>query len=325
MQPDRTSAAAAGAAPRHGAAAPRGSLLTWPALTAASLAGYGMLVGPAGLSYEAALQVHFLILFPGIFLLERMMPYHRAWNGFDRQSFNDFAYNFTFTGAQVAAASAALFLIGRTTGPKEADLFGLAGIPFLAQCAVFAVLADLIYYIYHRAFHTWGVLWRLHAIHHSSTQLHILNNARVHPLEVFVAFTPIVGFAYLIEAPVDVVSWFLALQLTVGLLTHSNIAVTSGPCAWIFNTPELHHWHHSRDRREQDNNYASTLMLWDHLFGTYYNPRGRHASQSIGTTTEVPPGLIQQLRFPFTRTGAAGDGDEACRPPPNSSADPNHR
>lgn len=300
MQRDPTQAADPG---RAGPAS-RGRLLTWPALAAASLAGYGMLVGPGGLSYEAALQLHFLILFPAIFLLERAMPYHRTWNGFNRQSANDFAYNFLFTGAQVAAAAAALFLVGRATSPAGSGLFGIVGLPFVAQFLIFAALADLIYYIYHRAFHSWGVLWRLHAIHHSSTQLHILNNARVHPLEVFVAFIPIVGFAYLIEAPVDVVSWFLALQLTVGLLTHSNIAVSSGPFAWIFNTPELHHWHHSRDRREQDNNYASTLMLWDHLFGTYYNPRGRFASKAIGTTTDVPAGLIQQLRFPFTRPGA---------------------
>lgn len=316
MLSDATEAAVPGAAPAQAAPARRGSLLTWPALVAASLAGYGMLVGPANLSYEAALQVHFLILFPAIFLLERIMPYHRAWNGFDRQALNDFAYNFLFTGAQVAAASAAVFLIGRASAPAGGDLFGIAGLPFLAQCALFAVLADLIYYFYHRAFHTWGALWRFHAIHHSSSQLHILNNARVHPLEVFVAFTPIVAFAYLVKAPVDVLSWFLALQLTVGLLTHSNIAVSSGPCSWLFSTPELHHWHHSRDRLEQDNNYGSTLMLWDHLFGTYYNPSGRYASEAIGTTTEIPSGLIQQLRFPFTRPGSPGARSaEAARPP----------
>ncbi len=274
--------------------------LVWPGFVAVSMLLYGALIGPAGLSYEAALQLHFLLLCAGLFAIERLRPYHAAWNTYDRQAWNDVFYNLSFTAAQIAAASAALWLAGREAAPAGTALFGMQA-PFAVQLVVLAVAVELIYYVYHRAFHTVPALWRFHAVHHSSHQLHILNNARVHPLEVFIAYVPILVFAYVVKVPADLLNWYFAFQLTVGLLTHSNVAVDSGWLSWVFNTPELHHWHHSRQRHEQDNNYGSVTMLWDHVFGTFHHPRHRRASADIGTGTQVPAGFLAQLAFPFRR------------------------
>lgn len=276
----------------------RGSVLLWPAFVTMSMGLYWILTGPAALPYEVALQVHFIALCAGIFVMEKVRPYHVIWNAYDRQTWNDVAYNITFTIAQIGAATVAVWIAGHEGAPVGSGLFGRQ-LPFAVKFVLLVVAVELIYYIYHRAFHTVQLLWRFHAVHHSSYQLHVLNNARVHPLEVFIAFLPILLFVYVVKVPVDLMNWYFAFQLTIGLLTHSNVAVHSSWFSWMFNTPELHHWHHSHLRQEQDRNYGSVTMLWDHLFGTYHNPRHSRASRDIGTGTPVPPGFFSQLAYPF--------------------------
>lgn len=284
-------------------------VLVWPGVMLASLATYGALIGSLGLSYEVALQVHFLIMMLGIFLLELVIPYHKRWNTYDRQGWNDFLYNFTFPAAQLLAALFALWLTQQSsTGHR--DLFGLR-LPFVVQLIELTLIIDLIYYICHRAFHTAPLLWKLHGMHHNSEQLHVLNNSRVHPLEVFVFFFPISLAAAVLDVPPALLNWYFTFQLTVGLLTHSNIAVRSGWLSWVFNTPELHHWHHSRVRKEHDNNYGSVTMVWDHLFRTYFNPRDRRASADIGADIDVPASWLGQLAIPFRRSAKRSEPQPA--------------
>lgn len=273
--------------------------MVWPGVMASSMAIYWLLTGPFQLSFDMALQAHFLILFICIFLLERLFPYHKSWNKYDRQGWNDFIYNITFPAAQLIATLIVVEFLGEQDAGNK-NLMGIE-IPFFVQFVILILIVDLIWYVYHRAFHSVPVLWKLHALHHNSQQLHVLNNARVHPLEVFALFLPIMLVVQFIHAPIVVLNWYFAFQLTVGLLTHSNVAVNSGWLSWIFNTPELHHWHHSRVRREHDNNYGSVSMFWDHLFGTYHNPRDRHALEDIGVNTPVPTGWFGQLIIPLRR------------------------
>ena len=54
--------------------------------------------------------------------------------------------------------------------------------PALLQAFEALLWFDLIGYWSHRAFHRIGLLWRYHAVHHSSTDLDWLSSVRVHPL-----------------------------------------------------------------------------------------------------------------------------------------------
>jgi sterol desaturase/sphingolipid hydroxylase (fatty acid hydroxylase superfamily) len=38
---------------------------------------------------------------------------------------------------------------------------------------------------------------------------------------------------------------------------------------WLFVTPNMHKWHHSRDARETDTNYGNIFSFWDRAFGTF--------------------------------------------------------
>lgn len=272
--------------------------LVWPLVMVASMSVYFWLVGPQGMDYEMALQVHFLVLFVGIFVVEWLIPYHKSWNKYDRQGWNDFVYNLTFPFTQITAVFAAIWLLGKQAPTDEASILSME-LPFLVELVIVILMVDLIWYICHRSFHTLPMLWKFHSLHHNSEQLHVLNNARVHPLELFVFFLPIMLLVQFIDVPPAVLNCYFAFQLTVGLMTHSNIRVRSGWLSYIFNTPELHHWHHSRQRHEHDNNYGSVTMVWDHIFGSYFNPSDRKASAEIGASTYVPKGFFAQLANPF--------------------------
>jgi sterol desaturase/sphingolipid hydroxylase (fatty acid hydroxylase superfamily) len=278
-------------------------VLVWPGVMLGSMTMYWWMTGPLALAYEVALQVHFLCIFVCIFLIERILPHASNWKKFDRQGWNDFLYNVTFPVAQIAATLLAVSIVGQQGTANNNDLLGL-GLPFILQFVILVLIVDLIWYIGHRAFHTVPMLWRLHALHHNSSQLHVLNNSRVHPLEVFALFLPIMLVVVVIDVPLALLNAYFAFQLTVGLLTHSNLAVKSGWLSRVFNTPELHRWHHSWVRKEHDNNYGSVSMVWDHLFGTYFNPRDRTASVDIGVDTPVPVSWFGQLAIPFRRRNA---------------------
>ena len=41
---------------------------------------------------------------------------------------------------------------------------------------------------------------------------------------------------------------------------------------YIFNSPELHLWHHSNYREVFHANFSTKFAIWDYLFGTVYFP-----------------------------------------------------
>ncbi len=52
----------------------------------------------------------------------------------------------------------------------------------------------------------------------------------------------------------------------------SSVALLAGLVALaerFINTPSLHRVHHAINPQYLDRNHGGTLMVWDHLFGTY--------------------------------------------------------
>jgi hypothetical protein len=63
----------------------------------------------------------------------------------------------------------------------------------------------------------------------------------------------------------------------------------------LIGAPELHHWHHDRDRHA--GNYANISPLMDILFGTYTCPG--HEPERYGITEPVPKNYAGQLLEPI--------------------------
>lgn len=91
-----------------------------------------------------------------------------------------------------------------------------------------------------------------------------------------------------------------ALTAVVGILTHANVEMRCAFLNYVFNTPELHRWHHSKIAAEGNKNYGENLMLFDQLFGTFFYP-ARRPPADIGINHPMPATFWGQLKVPFTR------------------------
>ena len=66
----------------------------------------------------------------------------------------------------------------------------------------------------------------------------------------------------------------------------------------IFNSPEMHIWHHAHDlppNRRYGVNFGLTLAIWDYLFGTNYIPyEGRDIKLGFPGVEHFPDDFLRQ-------------------------------
>lgn len=177
----------------------------------------------------------------------------------------------------------------------------MARLPLWLQAVIILVLGDFVGYWMHRAFHGTR-LWTFHAIHHSSVNLDWLSSVRVHPVnEVLARVAGTLPPLALGLAPVAVVG--VAPFITLfAIVLHANVDWDWGPLRRVFASPRFHRWHHTDEAAGRDKNFAGIFPVWDILFGTYYMPQDARPMR-FGTSTPVPEGLWDQLRFPFKARG----------------------
>jgi sterol desaturase/sphingolipid hydroxylase (fatty acid hydroxylase superfamily) len=169
--------------------------------------------------------------------------------------------------------------------------------PAPARVALGFVLFDALAYWAHRWMHRVPLLWRFHAIHHSSRRLDWLAGFRTHPLDgtlLAPAFIVLVAAGFSIR----LTGILLVAQLLVAFFAHANVRWRLRPLQRIMITPEFHHWHHSDERQAMDSNFASFLPVWDVVFGTWFMPTDRRPS-GYGIGQAVPDGFVAQLLHPL--------------------------
>jgi sterol desaturase/sphingolipid hydroxylase (fatty acid hydroxylase superfamily) len=235
------------------------------------------------------------------------MPHEPSWNESDGQTFANIAHTILCKGTvQTLVIFSAV--IGLTTYITSAEEPGYGiwprGWPILIQVLMGIVIAEFGLYWAHRIAHEWKPLWRFHAVHHSVTRLWIVNTGRFHFVDSLKSIVLGIVILLVLGAPMEVITWLSAVTAFIGILTHCNIDMRFGVLSSIFNTPELHRWHHSRDLREGNKNYGENIMLWDHVFGTYFNTRDYRPPEDIGISEAMPPGFLQQLAWPFKPSSA---------------------
>lgn len=142
---------------------------------------------------------------------------------------------------------------------------------------VYILIADFVMYWFHRCAHRWQAFWEVHAYHHSACEMTILSGAREHPLFFSLTSVWLIVPALLVQRQAET-GWLLAILVATrlhGLLIHSNITAHWGWVGrWLLVSPAMHRIHHGRALAFHDKNFGSLLTLWDHLFGTFKDPRG---------------------------------------------------
>jgi len=287
------------------------SCIAWPGLMVLcmTMMAYGFTRGRPVLYFNVA----YVILIVTLFFLERWMPHEREWTKSDGQTLANILHTLSSKGT-----TQLLLLFGGIIG-----LMGLMedpgrGIwprdwPLAAQVLLGVVVAEFPLYWAHRLGHEWPFLWRFHAVHHSVTKLWIVNTGRFHFVDSLYKIVPSVGLLLALGAPLAVVIWLSAFTGFIGMLTHCNVEMRLGPLSWIFNTPELHRWHHSKDLREANRNYCENLMVWDLLFGTYFRESHRRPPADIGIAEFMPPRFVHQIMWPFLTQKGKWRIEAGCR------------
>ena len=79
----------------------------------------------------------------------------------------------------------------------------------------------------------------------------------------------------------------------------------------IFNSPEMHIWHHSYDLPEDRSygiNFGITLALWDYIFGTAHIPyEGRDIKLGFPGVKSFPDTFTAQLKYGFAKRPETSD------------------
>jgi sterol desaturase/sphingolipid hydroxylase (fatty acid hydroxylase superfamily) len=254
----------------------------------------------------AASMVVFSVSLTGalsITLMERLLPYEKAWATSHGDLPTDLVYAISSLFAaprlfDTLALATLIPLVAHFTGD---GLWWPQQLPWGLQVLLAVVIGEFGSYWWHRLMHERTLLFRLHATHHSSPRLYWLNSTRFHPLDNVVMYAfqviPLMFLGVGEEILVGVTVW----SLIHGFFQHANVDMRLGPLNYLFSMAELHRWHHSRNIEEANHNYGSNCIVWDLVFGTFYWPRDRSPPVDVGLSglPQFPQRLIGQLLSPF--------------------------
>jgi sterol desaturase/sphingolipid hydroxylase (fatty acid hydroxylase superfamily) len=231
-----------------------------------------------------------------LFALRREQPVFRAeW----QTDFHHFIVNHMVVGFVLLATN---LLVHKLFGWAAHDgVRGwVQGLPFWIGLFLIVLMADLVQYWTHRAYHEIPVLWRLHAVHHSVKSMDWMAGSRQHILELLITRTLVLAPIFVLGFSKDVIDAYIVIVGFQAVFNHANVSVRLGPLRYLIVTPNFHHWHHSQDDEAIDKNYAAHFAFLDHLFGTAVQSE-RQWPQQYGVVGDyVPNGFWRQLLFPFT-------------------------
>jgi sterol desaturase/sphingolipid hydroxylase (fatty acid hydroxylase superfamily) len=175
----------------------------------------------------------------------------------------------------------------------------VAGQPWWLQAVEVVLLSDFLVYWGHRLQHRYDFLWRFHSIHHSAEHLDWLAAHREHPLDGLYTQAMINLPVFLLGFPLETLAGLVAFRGLWAIYIHSNVRIPLGPLKVLVGAPQLHHWHHAKERAA--GNYANLSPLMDVLFGTYRCPP--HEPEAFGVGEPMSKSYLGQLWHPFRRGG----------------------
>ena len=281
-------------------------LAAWPFLLVSSCA-----ILAVGFAHDGAIRVAGLSIRPEViffnlsyawivlwlWLLESWLPYRSAWRKNDGQIRADLSHTILNKGL-VQFTIIQLMGLPFFHSPSSSVL---AQQPLMVQVLIGLIATEFGLYWAHRWSHEWPLLWRFHAVHHSVRRLWLVNTGRFHFIDSNLSVLASLPFLLLSGISMDAIIWVSAITAYIGILTHCNVATRCGVLNTLFNTPDLHRWHHSTVLAEGNNNYGQNVMLWDQIFGTYYY-RPDSELGAIGIKETMPARFVDQLLAPFMWT-----------------------
>ncbi len=167
--------------------------------------------------------------------------------------------------------------------------------PFWLQTCEVILLSDILIYWGHRLQHRVDFLWRFHKVHHTAEHMDWLAAHREHPIDTIYTMGLINLPAIVMGFPLQTIAGVIAFRGIWAIYIHSNVRLPFPALRWLIGSPELHHWHHDRDR--DAGNYANISPLMDIIFGTHICPD--HEPEAFGIKEKTPSTYLGQLIEPM--------------------------
>ncbi|MCB9356512.1 MAG: sterol desaturase family protein [Saprospiraceae bacterium] len=246
-----------------------------------------------------------------VYVLELLFPWRKNQHAIRKDFWLDMFYmffNFFLFGLVGYAAVSDVFvnafndLLASVLGIRNLVAINIAELPRWSQLLTLFIVRDFIQWNTHRLLHRVPWLWKFHKVHHSVEQMGFAAHLRYHFMETIVyrsiEYIPLAMIGFGIQ---DFILVHL-FTLTIGHLNHANIYLPLGPLQYIFNSPQMHIWHHSKElpRGSYGVNYGLTLSVWDYLFRTVWMPKnGRDIPLGFPGVEQYPHGFFSQMFRPF--------------------------
>ena len=239
-------------------------------------------------------------------LIEKLFPLRRGQPVFrpDWQvDFTHFVVNHLLVGLALVIVNFAIHrLFGWLVWAPLQEWVG--GLPFFAELFLALLVADLVQYWTHRAYHEVPFLWRFHAVHHSAKHMDWMAGSRLHLFELADHARVDPGRLYVLGFTEAVMNAYIVIVGFQAVFNHANVALPAifgrAPLKWLIVTPDFHHWHHSSEREAIDRNYAAHFAFIDYLFGTAVKSDRRFPGEYGVLGDYMPSSYIRQQLFPFT-------------------------
>lgn len=175
-------------------------------------------------------------------------------------------------------------------------------LPIAVQFFLAVLVADLGQYWLHRLYHVVPWLWRVHAVHHSSTAMDWLAGSRVHFVEILMTRTGVLLPLMLLGFAPQALNAYVILVGVQAVLAHANVRINGGWLGYVLVLPRYHHWHHARHPDYIYKNYAIHLPLVDMLFGTFKLPAKEWPARYGVFGKPLPDGILRQHLYPLRKS-----------------------
>jgi sterol desaturase/sphingolipid hydroxylase (fatty acid hydroxylase superfamily) len=234
-------------------------------------------------------------------LIEKMFPLYKGQPvfRFDWQTdFTHFVVNHFIVGLILLVVNVLIHrLFGWAVYAPLQQAVG--GLPFFLQLAAIILVADLVQYWTHRAYHEVPFLWRFHAVHHSTKVMDWMAGSRQHIFELIFTRVGVLGALYVLGFSEGVMNVYIIIVGFQAVFNHANVSLPWGPLKYLIVTPDFHHWHHSSDKEALDKNYAAHYAFLDYIFGTAVKSDRKFPEQYGVLGDYMPHGFVKQQMFPF--------------------------
>ena len=248
-----------------------------------------------------------------VYALELLVPWRKNQAAFRQDFWLDAFYMFFnvflfsligYAALSEVFAQAFQGFLAHTLGMRNLVALNVATWPYWSQLLLLLVVRDFVQWNIHRLLHRVPALWAFHKVHHSVEQMGFAAHLRYHFVENIVyrsiEYLPLAMIGFGVQ---DFILVHL-FTLTIGHLNHANIYLPLGPLRYVFNSPQMHIWHHAKTLPpgRYGVNYGLTLSIWDYLFGTAWVPHdGRDVPLGFAGVEEYPHGFVQQVIEPFKK------------------------